>query len=36
MCKGEASFGIISVSFVYFCDRVTDNGCTAETYCMIK
>ena len=34
--NGEASLGIISLSFVYSCDDVPDDGCTAETCCTNK
>jgi len=35
ICKADASFGIILLSFVYFCEDMPDDSDMAETYSMI-
>jgi hypothetical protein len=35
ICKAAASFGIILLSIVHFCEDMPDDGHMAETYSMI-
>jgi len=35
ICKADACFGVVLLSFVYFCEDMPDDGHMAETYSMI-